>query len=44
MAGWVGELGVPIYREREVTGLLDHNGAVSVELRSLMQKSVFPLG
>lgn len=32
MAGWVGELGVPIYREREVTGLLDHNGAVSVEL------------
>ncbi len=32
MAGWVGELAVPIYREREVTGFAQHDSGVDVEL------------
>jgi 3-(3-hydroxy-phenyl)propionate hydroxylase len=32
LAGWVGELAVPIYREREVTGFAQHDAAVEVEL------------
>jgi 2-polyprenyl-6-methoxyphenol hydroxylase-like FAD-dependent oxidoreductase len=32
LAGWVGELGVPIYREREVTGFAQDDSGVDVEL------------
>jgi 3-(3-hydroxy-phenyl)propionate hydroxylase len=32
LAGWVGELGVPIYRGREVTGLAQDDTGVDVEL------------
>jgi 3-(3-hydroxy-phenyl)propionate hydroxylase len=32
LAGWVGELGVPVYREREVTGLAQDDAFVDVEL------------
>jgi len=32
LAGWVDELSVPIYREREVTGLAQHDAGVVVEL------------
>ncbi len=32
MAGWVGELGVPIYRTREVTGFRDGGDGVDVTL------------
>ena len=32
LAGWVGELGVPIYRKREVTGLAQDGTGVDVEL------------
>jgi 3-(3-hydroxy-phenyl)propionate hydroxylase len=32
LAGWVGELGVPIQRGREVTGLRQDDGGVDVEL------------
>jgi 2-polyprenyl-6-methoxyphenol hydroxylase-like FAD-dependent oxidoreductase len=32
LAGWVGELEVPIYREREVTGFAQDNTGVDVEL------------
>jgi 2-polyprenyl-6-methoxyphenol hydroxylase-like FAD-dependent oxidoreductase len=32
LAGWVGELAVPIYREREVTGLAQDHTGVDVEL------------
>src|SRR5947207_12280576 len=32
LAGWVDELGVPIYREREVTGFAQDDGGVDVEL------------
>jgi 2-polyprenyl-6-methoxyphenol hydroxylase-like FAD-dependent oxidoreductase len=32
LAGWVGELGVPIYREREVTGLAQDETGVDVHL------------
>jgi 3-(3-hydroxy-phenyl)propionate hydroxylase len=32
MAGWVGELGVPVYREREVTGFAQDDAGVDVEL------------
>jgi 3-(3-hydroxy-phenyl)propionate hydroxylase len=32
LAGWVGELAVPIYREREVTGLAQDETGVDVEL------------
>jgi 3-(3-hydroxy-phenyl)propionate hydroxylase len=32
LAGWVGELGVPIAREREVTGFTQDDTAVDVEL------------
>ena len=32
LAGWVGELGVPIYRGREVTGFAQDNAGVDVEL------------
>ena len=32
LAGWVGELGVPIYREREVTGFAQDDTGVDVEL------------
>jgi 2-polyprenyl-6-methoxyphenol hydroxylase-like FAD-dependent oxidoreductase len=32
LAGWVGELGVPILREREVTGFAQDNNGVDVEL------------
>jgi 3-(3-hydroxy-phenyl)propionate hydroxylase len=32
LAGWVGELGVPILREREVTGLAQDDNGVDVEL------------
>jgi 3-(3-hydroxy-phenyl)propionate hydroxylase len=32
LAGWVGELAVPIYREREVTGFAQDNTGVDVEL------------
>jgi 2-polyprenyl-6-methoxyphenol hydroxylase-like FAD-dependent oxidoreductase len=32
LAGWVGELEVPIYREREVTGFAQHDTGVDVEL------------
>jgi 2-polyprenyl-6-methoxyphenol hydroxylase-like FAD-dependent oxidoreductase len=41
LAGWVGELGVPIYRGTEVIGLTDDGGGVEVELsdgRSLRAK------
>jgi 3-(3-hydroxy-phenyl)propionate hydroxylase len=32
LGGWVGELGVPIYREREVTGFTQGGSGVEVEL------------
>src|ERR671917_1874152 len=32
LAGWVGELAVPIYREREVTGFAQVDTGVNVEL------------
>ena len=32
LAGWVGELEVPIYREREVTGLAQDDTGVDIEL------------
>jgi 3-(3-hydroxy-phenyl)propionate hydroxylase len=32
LAGWVGELKVPIYREREVTGFAQDDGGVDIEL------------
>ena len=32
LAGWVGELAVPIYRGREVTGFAQDDGGVDVEL------------
>ena len=32
LAGWVGELGVPIGREREVTGFAQHQEGVEVDL------------
>jgi len=32
LAGWVGELGVPIYREREVTGFTQNDTGVEVEM------------
>jgi len=32
LAGWLGELGVPILREREVTGFTQDNGGVDVAL------------
>src|ERR687884_1631657 len=32
LAGWVDELAVPIYREREVTGFAQHDTGVDVEL------------
>src|SRR3989475_3944510 len=32
LAGWVDELEVPIYREREVTGFAQHDSGVDVEL------------
>ena len=32
LAGWVGELGVPIHREREVTGFAQDDAGVDVEL------------
>jgi 2-polyprenyl-6-methoxyphenol hydroxylase-like FAD-dependent oxidoreductase len=32
LAGWVGELGVPIYREREVTGFAQDDAGVDVHL------------
>ncbi len=32
LAGWVGELAVPIYRGREVTGFVQDDGGVDVEL------------
>lgn len=32
LAGWVGELAVPIYREREATGLVQDEAGVDVEL------------
>jgi 2-polyprenyl-6-methoxyphenol hydroxylase-like FAD-dependent oxidoreductase len=32
LAGWVGELGVPIYRERDVTGFAQDDTGVDVEL------------
>ncbi len=32
LAGWVGELGVPIYREREVVGFTQDDGGVEVKL------------
>jgi len=32
LAGWVDELAVPIYREREVTGLAQHDSGVDVGL------------
>ncbi|MGH3047164.1 MAG: FAD-dependent monooxygenase [Gaiellaceae bacterium] len=32
LAGWVDELEVPIYREREVTGFAQHDAGVDVEL------------
>jgi 2-polyprenyl-6-methoxyphenol hydroxylase-like FAD-dependent oxidoreductase len=32
LAGWVGELGVPIYRGREVTGFVQDDTGVDVEL------------
>lgn len=32
LADWVGELGVPIYREREVTGVAQDDAGVDVEL------------
>jgi 2-polyprenyl-6-methoxyphenol hydroxylase-like FAD-dependent oxidoreductase len=32
LAGWVDELAVPIYREREVTGFAQHDSGVDVEL------------
>jgi 3-(3-hydroxy-phenyl)propionate hydroxylase len=32
LAGWVGELAVPIYREREVSGFTQHDDGVVVEL------------
>jgi 2-polyprenyl-6-methoxyphenol hydroxylase-like FAD-dependent oxidoreductase len=32
LAGWVGELGVPILREREVTGFAEDDNGVDVEL------------
>jgi 2-polyprenyl-6-methoxyphenol hydroxylase-like FAD-dependent oxidoreductase len=41
LAGWVDELGVPIYRGREVTGFAQDDGGVDVELgdgRSLRTK------
>jgi 3-(3-hydroxy-phenyl)propionate hydroxylase len=31
LAGWVDELGVPVYRGREVTGFAQHDGGVDVE-------------
>ena len=32
LAGWVGELGVPVHREREVTGFAQDEGGIDVEL------------
>jgi 3-(3-hydroxy-phenyl)propionate hydroxylase len=32
LAGWVGELGVPVYREREVTGFAQDDAGIDVEL------------
>jgi 2-polyprenyl-6-methoxyphenol hydroxylase-like FAD-dependent oxidoreductase len=32
LAGWVGELAVPVYREREVTGFAQDDSGVDVEL------------
>jgi 2-polyprenyl-6-methoxyphenol hydroxylase-like FAD-dependent oxidoreductase len=32
LAGWVGELGVPIYRGRDVTGFAQHDTGVNIEL------------
>src|ERR1700738_3320327 len=32
LAGWAGELGVPTYRGREVTGFAQHESGVDVEL------------
>jgi 2-polyprenyl-6-methoxyphenol hydroxylase-like FAD-dependent oxidoreductase len=32
LAAWVGELAVPIYREREVTGFAQNDGGVDIEL------------
>src|SRR5262249_13461344 len=32
LAGWIGELAVPIYREREVTGFVQDDTGVDVEL------------
>ena len=32
LAGWVGELGVPIYRQREVTGFAQHDTGVDITL------------
>ncbi|HVZ41338.1 MAG TPA: FAD-dependent monooxygenase [Candidatus Kapabacteria bacterium] len=32
LAGWVDELGVPIYRSREVSGLVQHGTGVDVEI------------
>src|SRR5438445_2348369 len=32
LAGWVGELAVPIYREREVTGFAQDDAGVDIEL------------
>jgi 3-(3-hydroxy-phenyl)propionate hydroxylase len=34
MAGWVAELGIPVYRERELTGLRQDDTGVDVELAS----------
>lgn len=32
LAGWVGELSVPIYREHDVTGFAQHDGGVDISL------------
>src|SRR5215210_2556406 len=39
LAGWVGELGVPIYYGSEVTGFAQDDTGVDVALRSLIRKA-----
>ena len=42
LAGWVGELAVPIYRDREVTGFAQDDTGVDVELACLLYTSPSP--
>jgi 2-polyprenyl-6-methoxyphenol hydroxylase-like FAD-dependent oxidoreductase len=43
LAGWVGELAVPVYRGREVTGFTQDDTRVDVELSDVRPLRVFAL-